>query len=203
MRKNKVLYLIAFIAFTFSSLAGSLFYLPFQSEDRRTFKQEYITPAGQFGIWRKPYNSIQGHFHAGIDFVNPGKKKGDIQPVFACYYGKVVSIHRNGSSSFIIISHNIDNGKTIHSVYVHVDDIVVEPGDSVTPYTVIASFIDANKLDKWGEYLNHLHFEVLRADPKDGGYYKGKRFYSSYSIDCRTRDKLNRLYYNPELFFIH
>ncbi len=192
-----------FAVYAECSTYATSFYLPFQAEDRTKFLKEYITPAGNFGIWRKPYNSLKGHYHAGIDFANPGEKTGDIQPIFACSYGKVISLHSNGPSSFIIISHKMQSGSTVYSVYVHVADIMVSIGDTVTPYSVIASFIDADKLDKWGEYLNHLHFEMLREKPKYGGKHKGKDFYTSYSVTCKSIEQLNKLYYNPELFFKH
>ncbi|MEO0282043.1 MAG: hypothetical protein ABIN05_06825, partial [candidate division WOR-3 bacterium] len=76
MKKNKVFFLVFFSIFffskTFSELITDIFYLPIDVENRRVLKSFYINPEGDFGIWRKPYKGIKGHYHTGIDFKNPG-----------------------------------------------------------------------------------------------------------------------------------
>ncbi len=201
MKKNKVL-LITIFLILYINIYCIKFYLPINVENRKIFKQSYLTNVGDFGIWRKPYNGLKGHYHTGIDFKNPGKSVGDLQPIFACAEGKVISIYSHGPSSTIIISHNLGN-KYVYSVYTHVSNIVVLPGDTVDHYTVIASFIDKPHLDTWGEYLNHLHFEILKIRPKYAGKYKGYDTYSSYSVSCFTKRDLFEKFYNPEIFFEH
>ncbi|MFO8062793.1 MAG: M23 family metallopeptidase [bacterium] len=200
MNKIKVLILLI-SSLTVLILTADMFYLPFRASDRRVLKDRYITPSGEYGIWRKPYNNIPGHFHSGIDFKNPGSRPGEIEPVFSCSSGRVVSVLNNGSSSSVIIRHR-HNGGYIYSTYTHITDIVVSPGDSVSHRSVIASFIDKPHLDVWGEYLNHLHFEILKKEPMYIGIRQNTKTYLSYSIECRTGKQLNELFYNPRLFFI-
>lgn len=200
MNKIKVL-IFVLSSFAVLLLTADMFYLPFRAADRRILKNSYITPAGEYGIWRKPYNNIPGHFHSGIDFKNPGSRPGEIEPVFSCSRGKVISVLNNGSSSSVIIRHS-HNGGYIYSTYTHVCDIVVNPGDSVSHRSVIASFIDKPHLDIWGEYLNHLHFEILKTEPVYIGIKENEKTYISYSIECRSSKQLNELFYNPRLFFI-
>lgn len=177
------------------------FYLPFSAADRRKFSFSYVTESGKFAVWRKPYNGIKGHYHAGLDFRNPGRKKGACEAVYSSAAGKVISVHKNGPSSFVIIKHNIEGGRTVYTAYTHINDIVVSPGDTVDHLTVIGSFIDRKGLDKWGEYLNHIHFEILKIPPKYAGLEKGRKVYTSYSVDCISRFDLYDKFYNPELFF--
>lgn len=202
MKKNKVISIIICIAVPFL-LQALTFYLPADIGNRRVLNSHNITPAGQFGIYRKPYNNIEGHYHSGIDIKNPGKKPGELNAVYASAQGTVISVLSNGSSSNVIIKHKLEDGRIIYSTYTHISDIVVQPGDSVTHHSVIASFIDSQKLGQWGEYLNHLHFEILRVPPKYVGYRKGNKTYLSYSIDCKDTDMLYEKFYNPILFFIY
>ncbi len=200
MKKNKALFLLLILPIFTSGLE---FYLPIDVKNRRILKSSYITSVGEFGILRKSYNNIPSHFHSGIDIMNPGKKPGEINPVFACAEGKVISVLKNKSSSNVIIKHNLNDGRTIYSTYTHIVDIVVEPGDTVNHFSVIASFIDSEKLDKWGEYLDHLHFEILKIPPKFIGIRDNRQTYLSYSIDCKQIEELFEKFYNPILFFIY
>lgn len=202
MKKKKVFSLMLCLLIPFL-LQALTFYLPADIGNRRVLHGSDITPAGQFGIYRKPYNNIDAHYHTGIDIRNPGSTPGEINAVYASAEGTVISVLSNGSSSNVIIRHRIEDGRIIYTAYTHVSDIVVQPGDTVTHHTVIASFIDSEKLGKWGEYLNHLHFEFLKSPPKYIGYREGRKTYLSYSIDCKNREQLYEMFYNPILFFIY
>jgi len=185
-----------------SDLIADAFYVPISVAERRILKESYISPAGEFGIWRKPYNKIKGHYHAGIDFKNPGKMSGAIEPVYACANGIVFSAYKNKSSSYVIIEHNLRSGSKVYSTYTHISDIVVSVGDTVNEFTVIGSFIDKQNLDKWGEYLNHIHFEMLKTKPKSIGKADGKEIFASYSIDIAKKSELGKFFYDPKIFFI-
>jgi len=206
MKKNKVLCLFILVIFLplFSEENGIFakkFYMPFSTNNRNKFSWSYVTQSGNFAVWRKPYKGIKGHYHAGLDFKNPGKRKGAVEAVYASAKGVVYSLHKNGPSSFVMIKHNLEGNRTIYSVYTHINDIVVSVGDTVDYTSVIGSFIDKKGLDKWGEYLNHIHFEILKTAPKFIGNENGHPVYSSYSIDCISRFDLYDKFYNPELFF--
>ncbi|MGE3063305.1 MAG: M23 family metallopeptidase [bacterium] len=205
MKKNKGL--ISFLLFAlFLPLLGDffadVFYLPISVEERRIFKSEYISPAGEFGIWRKPYKKIRGHYHTGIDLKNPGRMSGALEPVFSCANGIVLSASSSKSSSYVIIEHNLRSGDKVYSVYTHISDIMVSPGDSVNHLSVIGSFIDYQKLDKWGEYLNHIHFEMLKTRPKTAGFANNREIFSSYSIDITKKSDIEKFFYDPKIFFI-
>lgn len=185
-----------------SEFFADVFYLPIAVQNRRVFKESYVSSAGEFGIWRKPYKKLRGHYHAGIDFKNPGNTSGALEPVFACANGVVLSASSSNSSSYVIIRHSLRSGAVVYSAYTHICDIVVSPGDSVTHLSVIGSFIDRQKLDKWGEYLNHIHFEMLKTKPKSAGFAGGREIFSSYSVDITKKKDLGDYFYNPEIFFI-
>jgi len=201
MKKNKVV-LIYIIIILYQNLFAISFYLPINIPNRRILTKSIIEPAGDFGIWRKPYRGMKGHFHAGIDIRNPNRSIGAIEAIYACAEGKVISVYEHGPSSTIIIKHK-HHDKFIYSVYTHIADIVVEPGDSVNQFSVIASFIDKPQLKKWGVFFNHLHFEILKIAPKYDGKINGRDTYSSYSTQCKTLDILHYYFYNPKYFFIN
>ncbi|PIP14354.1 MAG: hypothetical protein COX48_01315 [bacterium (Candidatus Stahlbacteria) CG23_combo_of_CG06-09_8_20_14_all_34_7] len=206
MKKNKVFFLLLCILL-FMPLLGDffadVFYVPIAIENRRILKDDYITSTGEFGIWRKPYNNLRGHYHTGIDFKNPGKKLGAIEPVYACANGIVFSIYSNRSSSYVIIEHNLRTGKKVYSTYTHISDVVVAIGDTVNHFTVIGSFIDHRNLDKWGEYLNHIHFEILKTIPKLAGIVNERKIYTSYTIDIIKKSELTNYFYDPKIFFVN
>lgn len=206
MKKNKVLSVIFIIFLSvgiFAEFYTDIFYLPIDVENRRILKSKYISSCGDFGIWRKPYKKINGHYHAGIDLSNPGSKKGALEPVYACGNGIVISTIGSGSSSVVIIKHKLRNGDNVYSAYTHISDIVVSVNDTVNEHSVIGSFIDFAKLDKWGEYLNHIHFEILKVMPKNAGMRGANQIYSSYSIDFVNKKMLNEHFYDPKIFFIN
>ncbi|MEO0237999.1 MAG: M23 family metallopeptidase [candidate division WOR-3 bacterium] len=206
MKKNKVFFLVFFSIFffskTFSELITDIFYLPIDVENRRVLKSFYINPEGDFGIWRKPYKGIKGHYHTGIDFKNPGSKKGALEPIFSCGIGIVKSVIKNGPSSTVIIEHTLRNNKKVYSVYLHISDIMVNINDTVDEKTVLGSFIDYKNLDKWGEFLNHLHFEMLKVPPKFVGFDRGDSIFNSYSINIKRKDEIDDFYFDPKIFFI-
>lgn len=206
MKKNKVLFLIFLSIFlflkTFPELVTDIFYLPIDVENRRVLKPSYINSSGDFGIWRKPYRGINGHYHTGIDFKNPGNKKGALEPIFSCGVGIVKSVIKNGPSSTVIIEHTLRNNRKVYSVYLHISDIMVSPNDTVDEKTVLGSFIDYKKLDKWGEFLNHLHFEMMKVPPKFVGMDRGDSIFNSYSIEIKKKNIIDDYYFDPKIFFI-
>lgn len=205
MKKNKVLFFLLFYLFILkihSNLITDIFYLPVDIPDRRVLKKSYITQKGEFGIWRKSYKNIMSHYHTGIDFKNPGKKAGQIEPVLSSGIGIVKSVIKNGPSSCVIIEHTLRNNKKIYSVYLHITDITVKINDTVNEKSIIGTFIDHTKLDKWGEYLNHLHFEMLKVPPKFIGFEKNDSLFYPYSIDVRSKSELVEKYYDPTIFFL-
>ncbi|MDD3803088.1 MAG: M23 family metallopeptidase [bacterium] len=205
MKKNKglisIFLLIAFMP-VFADFFADVFYLPINVSERRILKEKYICLAGDFGIWRKPYNNLKGHYHTGIDIKNPGEFSGAIEPVFACANGVVLSVNSSRASSYVIVEHNLRSGGRVYSAYTHISDIMVSPGDSVNHLSVLGSFIDHQKLDKWGEYLNHVHFEMLKAYPKKVGTANNRDIYSSYSVDITKKSEISKYFFNPRIFFL-
>lgn len=206
MKKNKVFFLIFFLIFIFSKiyseLTADIFYLPMDVEDRRVLKKFYINTEGDFGIWRKQYKGIKGHYHTGIDLKNPGNKKGALEPIFSCGVGVVKSVIKNGPSSTVIIEHTLRNNKKVYSVYIHISDIMVNINDTVDEKSVLGSFIDYKNLDRWGEFLNHLHFEILKVPPRFIGINNKDSIFNSYSINITKKKEIDDYYFDPKIFFI-
>jgi len=133
------------------------------------------------------------HLHTGIDFVNLGSH----EKVYAAASGKVVSVYAREPNKSVMVEHRLPSGEIVWTVYVHVTDVKVKRGESVTSDTVIAHLMSKVQLNIYGWHFNHLHFEVLKKPriTKDGKYL-------SYSTWCKTEDEVERRFHNPVAFFI-
>ncbi|MGG6314528.1 M23 family metallopeptidase [Paenibacillus macerans] len=102
-----------------------------------------------FGYRTDPFTG-RAAFHAGIDIAG---KVGD--PVYAAGAGKVVSADKDGSHGKYIV---IEHPGGLQSWYMHLSDIDVSVGDTVTKGQSIGN------LGSTGRSTGpHLHFEIVKG----------------------------------------
>jgi murein DD-endopeptidase MepM/ murein hydrolase activator NlpD len=107
-----------------------------------------------------------GH-HTGDDLNGIGGMNTDLgDPVFATADGLVVYTGEPspGWGNVVIISHRTREGELLQSMYAHLLEIKVKPGELVARGRKIAAVGTAN-----GYYPAHLHFEMRASDGIDIG----------------------------------
>lgn len=108
--------------------------------------------------------------HLGDDWNGIGGWNSDLgDPVYASGTGKVVyaGVPGPGWGNMVILAHRVPQaaaenglGWTIYqTVYAHLDEILVKPGQLVERGTQIGTVGTAD-----GQYLAHLHFEIRRSE---------------------------------------
>ncbi|MFH0920973.1 MAG: M23 family metallopeptidase [Fibrobacterota bacterium] len=172
--------------------------LPVDVPDRKDTAAIRITPIGAFGNPRKARLGVPAHYHSGYDIARVGSVDADA-PVFAASCGKVVSMREDGPFAQIILYHPDDH---VWTVYEHVSGILVHVGQDVTEKTPLARIMNRKELNRYGWHFNHLHFEVLRCEPRRMQSSAGlsERFYRTYGTECSTLMKLHEKYLDPLSF---
>lgn len=170
---------------------------PVSIENRNSWESLQLTEIGSFSHIRKARPGIPEHLHTGIDIMRPGNNYND-EPIFAVSYGIVISKRDDGPFAQIIIEHPAGEHK-IWTVYEHVSGVSVSVGDKVTPYQPIARFMNKEELTRYGWQFNHVHFEILKHEPKPikPSYKTPSRYFNTYNLECYTKDELERYYYDP------
>lgn len=116
-------------------------------------------------------------FHSGVDQATEGGS-----PIYATANGTVASITRYSScgGNYVYIHHSV-NGEYYTSLYMHMRDIYVNVGDTVTKNTVIGT-VGGNP---WVEYWDscstgsHLHFTMFRGRVGIDYYSWGGEYYAN------------------------
>ena len=112
-------------------------------------------------------NEARGGHHTGDDLNGIGGMNTDLgDPVFATADGLVVYADEPspGWGKVVIVSHRTTRGEILQSMYAHLLEIKVKPGDLVARGQKIAAVGTAN-----GYYPAHLHFELRASDGVDLG----------------------------------
>ncbi|MFY0674421.1 MAG: M23 family metallopeptidase [Bacteroidia bacterium] len=192
-------FLIVFVLF--SALPQNEFKLPVNTYDRKAIESIKLTEIGEFGIERKARPEVAAHFHAGIDIKRPSKNYLT-EKVYPICSGVVISIRDDGPFAQIIVEH--DGNEKFWTVYEHVSGIEVGLFDDVNPDKPIARFMNKAELDKYGWQFDHLHFEVLKVKPLKLKPNKStpRRLYLTHSLTCKTKEELNKYFYNPIEFLL-
>jgi murein DD-endopeptidase MepM/ murein hydrolase activator NlpD len=175
---------------------------PINSINRQSIDQIQLTQIGAFGEFRIERPNIPAHYHTAIDILRPGNTS-NAQFIFPIADGEIISIRNDGPFAHIIIAHEIKGVGRFWTIYEHISEIRVSVGQIVSHDDVIARFMNKTELDHYGWQFNHLHFEVLKVEPKSmrSSQTHPQRNYNSYSLDCFTKTELNLRYYDPVQFF--
>ena len=159
------------------------FFTPFREPGRdayRTFRARVI---GFYGDYRRTH--VAGHRHGGVDLKgNPG------EPVYAAGIGRVAYRYWPFPNETVVVRHRLPVGETFYTVYTHIVDIRVNPGDPVTPDTVIGRLFGKEEQTRAKFSTPHLHFEI-RKDMEDIG---------RASFTSMTKKELDRYAADPLLF---
>ena len=115
-------------------------------------------------------NEGRGGHHTGDDLNGIGGMNSDLgDPVFAAADGLVIYAGEPspGWGNTIIIGHRVEDGRLLHTMYAHLQNILVAVGTPVARGHKIGTVGTAN-----GYYPAHLHFEIRESDGVDigGGY---------------------------------
>ena len=115
-------------------------------------------------------NEQRGGHHTGDDLNGIGGMDTDFgDPVYATADGLVIytGAPSPGWGKVLIIAHKAPDGRTLHSMYAHLNTIDVTRGSLVARGAIVATVGTAN-----GHYPAHLHFEMRASDGVDigGGY---------------------------------
>lgn len=112
-------------------------------------------------------NESRGGHHTGDDLNGIGGMNTDLgDPVFATADGLVVYADEPspGWGNIVIVSHRTLKGEILQSMYAHLHEIKVKPGELVARGQKIATVGTAS-----GHYPAHLHFEMRASDTIDIG----------------------------------
>ena len=122
-------------------------------------------------------NEKRGGHHVGEDLNGIGGMNTDLgDPVFATADGLVLYCGEPspGWGNVLVIAHRTLDGRTLHSMYAHLNRINVALGSLVPRGSIIGTVGTAN-----GYYPAHLHFEMRASDGVDIG--------GGYAMDPRNR----------------
>lgn len=119
---------------------------------------------GSFAYDAQPFgamNTSRNGLHSGSDLNGIGGGNSDLgDPVYAIGNGLVIyaAYAGKGWGNVMVVAHRLPDGQLIQSLYAHLDKILVPAGSIVSRREQIATLGDAD-----GNYLAHLHFEIIRG----------------------------------------
>ena len=112
-------------------------------------------------------NDTRGGHHCGDDLNGIGGMNSDLgDPVFCTADGLVLYAGESspGWGKIVIVAHQAWDGRTLHSMYAHLNRIDVSPGALIPRGGRVGSVGTAS-----GHYPAHLHFEIRASDGVDIG----------------------------------
>lgn len=190
-KKNRLINIFLFFCcFVFCSVSGEgsvdqEFHSPFNDSDRTSITSIKLRLVGTYGEYRKSYKP--GHLHAGIDL------EGSFgETVYAIGRGQVQLIFRDFPHKTVIVKHQLPDGKSLYSVYTHVEQVTVDVGDWVDERSPLARLFYEDELKRadFGT-PNHLHLEIRKSIADEGR--------ASYA--SMTRQELDAYCMDPLVFF--
>ena len=121
--------------------------------------------------------SYVSDFHSGVDMGVDGGT-----PIYATANGTVASItwYSSCGGNYVFIHHYV-NGEYYTSLYMHMRDIYVQVGDTVTKNTVIGTVGGNPYVEYWDSCStgSHLHFTMFRGRVGIDYYSWGGEYYAN------------------------
>jgi len=119
-------------------------------------------------------NEKRGGHHTGDDLNGIGGMNTDLgDPIYCVADGLVLYAGEpsSGWGNVLVIAHRTPDGRQLHSMYAHLDRIVVSLGSLVARGQLVGTNGTGND-----HYPAHLHFELRESDHVDirGGYLHNK-----------------------------
>ncbi|MEX1115619.1 MAG: M23 family metallopeptidase [Akkermansiaceae bacterium] len=112
-------------------------------------------------------NEKRGGHHTGDDLNGIGGMNTDLgDPIFSTADGLVIYAGEpsSGWGKLVVIAHTAPDGRPLHSIYAHLNQIEVAIGSLVARGAKVGTVGTAN-----GYYPAHLHFEIRVSDGVDIG----------------------------------
>lgn len=129
------------------------------------FQAPLGTVNGAFSYDAQPFgapNARRGGNHTGHDLNGIGGNNTDEgDPVYAAARGMVVysGVPHEGWGNVVVIAHRLPgDARVIQTLYAHLGERLVKPGQLIARGTPIGTVGTAN-----GQYLAHLHFEAIAS----------------------------------------
>jgi hypothetical protein len=180
------------------SIERTEWYLPINVVNRQSLEHVRLTAIGEFGRPRQARANVPAHLHTAIDLMRPHNNYVD-EPIFPAAVGTVISLRSDGPFAQVIIEHREADEAIAWTVYEHIAGIQVSIGALVSPFYPIGRFFNHYELDKFGWQFNHLHFEILKEQPRrlEPEARNPLRFYQAYTLECFNQDDLEKYYHHP------
>ena len=160
------------------------FFTPFHEKERELYRTFLKRCVASYGDYRS--SEVVGHRHAGVDL------KGKMaELVYAVGIGRVAYRYWIFPNETVAISHRLPDGETVYSIYTHIRDIQVKPGDPVHEGTVIGRLFNREEMRKAQFAHPHLHFEI-RKKMDDFG---------KASFTSMSKKDLDEYCIDPKIFF--
>jgi len=164
-------------------LAANRIYSPFIEQNRQSIDSITSRIFSRFGVLRK--TPITGHLHSGIDLRGIYGEK-----VYAIAPGRVERCYWLFPNIAVAIKHNMPDGTSIYSAYIHLADVKVREGDLVDEKTELGRIFNKKEMKRSGFRTPHLHLEIRR-----NFLDQGKASFSSM-----TRTDLEKHLLDPLIF---
>ncbi|SHI69834.1 Peptidase family M23 [Rubritalea squalenifaciens DSM 18772] len=127
-------------------------------------------------------NDSRGGHHTGDDLNGIGGQHSDLgDPVYAVANGLVIYAGEPspGWGNTVILAHRSEDGRILHSMYAHLNEILATYGSYVARGDEIGTVGTANN-----NYLAHLHLEMREADG-----ISPQRGYTAFQFDRLDPEK--------------
>ncbi len=160
------------------------FFVPFQDDARDAYSTFRKRCVGYYGDYRR--TRVAGHRHAGVDMKG---KAGEA--VHAVGNGRVAYRYWPFPNETVVVLHQLPDGEKIYSVYTHIVDIRVNPGDPVDRNTVIGRLFNEVERKRARFSFPHLHLEI-RKNMEDMG---------RASFTSMSKAALDKYCIDPNVFF--
>lgn len=173
--------------------------LPLDTGDRRDWSSIVFESDAHFKALRRTSRYRGIRLHTGLDLQNGGRSGtlgGPGERIYAIAAGVVIKISGSLPNKRMVISHQLQDGHTVWSSYLHIADPRVHEGEQVTPQTVIARRLNVVELRRYGWGYNHLHLEIFKKLPVPRNNH-----YTWMSQFCYTTGQVDKYFYDPIAFF--